>query len=489
MPSIKHQVFSLFFGKLVSMLILILLPIVLVRLMEKTDYGLYQQGILIINFLGGFFIFGVSSSYYYFYRIIEEEERRQLLWQSNIILISLGLIFLLMYYFLNQYIFLIVNNEGVLELVLPIGLAVLFYILSDPIEHIFVVEKKSRNVILLLVIQGLMKALLVIGAFVFFNNLSAVFWSLCFFYCLKFVVYQIYLIYNYWSTQLFSHWNKELLNQQVKYTYPLGLGNMVGIIGGRIDRFILSAYFTSSDFAMYSIAQFRIPIVSLIFPAVSNVIGPQIAICSKEGDLKEAIRLWHKMIVKFSLVVIPFTIYSIFSAQELITLLYTEKYIEAAFLYQLFLVTFFMQMLSRGIILSSFGYTKYIFKVKLISAIFTVIISFSLIPKFGVLGAALSYVIAFYFGGFLELIKAKRILELGWSNWFPYSDISKTLLAATISLLIVLPFKFLIINKLVFLLITSTVFFVICILLLIYLKQISKDQFIAVIKKYLKRKN
>ena len=74
--------------------------------------------------------------------------------------------------------------------------------------------------------------------------------------------------------------------------------NIVGVIGEKIDKFILSANFNSSDFAMYSVAQFRLPIISLIFPAVSNVLGPQIAVCGKEGDLIKAKIYWHKIIEK-----------------------------------------------------------------------------------------------------------------------------------------------------------------------------------------------
>ena len=79
--SIKKQVISLFIGKFMSMLILILLPVVLVRLMEKLDYGLYQQGILIINSVGAIFAFGISSSFYYFFNIINVKEKIQLIWQ------------------------------------------------------------------------------------------------------------------------------------------------------------------------------------------------------------------------------------------------------------------------------------------------------------------------------------------------------------------------------------------------------------------------
>ena len=143
--SIKKQVISLFIGKFMSMLILILLPVVLVRLMEKLDYGLYQQGILIINSVGAIFAFGISSSFYYFFNIINIKEKKQLIWQSGFLLLMLAIISSFILIFFNEYLSLIVSNVEILQLVLPIGLSVFFFILSDPIEHLLIVEKKYRN--------------------------------------------------------------------------------------------------------------------------------------------------------------------------------------------------------------------------------------------------------------------------------------------------------------------------------------------------------
>ena len=42
-------------------------------------------------------------------------------------------------------------------------------------------------------------------------------------------------------------------------------------VGSRIDKFILAMYFSASDFAVYSISQYRIPVINLIFPSVSNL--------------------------------------------------------------------------------------------------------------------------------------------------------------------------------------------------------------------------
>ena len=481
--SIKKQVISLFIGKFMSMLILILLPVVLVRLMEKLDYGLYQQGILIINSVGAIFAFGISSSFYYFFNIINIKEKKQLIWQSGFLLLILAIISSFILIFFNEYLSLIVSNVEILQLVLPIGLSVFFFILSDPIEHLLIVEKKSKAVILLLIIQSVIKASLIIFAFTKFDSIAVVFWFISFFYALKSAFYLFYISQNYRIIDVFINWDNSFLFRQLKFTYPIGLGNIVGVIGEKIDKFILSANFNSSDFAMYSVAQFRLPIISLIFPAVSNVLGPQIAVCGKEGDLIKAKIYWHKIIEKFSLVVIPFVMYSIFSARELITLLYTIKYIEAAYLYQIFLFTFFIQMLSRGIILHSFGYTKYIFKVKIIVFICSILLSFLLIPSYGIYGATFSYVFVFYLSGIIQVGKTKAILNLKLRELLPFSYIIKVTVISLLSLTVVIPFKFFRINDFLFLSLTFVLFFTSIIFLFLHKGLIKKEKITTIIEK------
>jgi len=436
--------------------------------MPKEEYGLYQQGILLVNLFGGLFLFSISSSYYYFFQTIDIGDKPQFIWQSNLVLFILAIIFLIVFFFLQNVVQVIVKNEQIDSLIKPIGFCVFFFLLSDPFEHLLVVEEKSKYVVILLVLQSLFKSALIILTYFLSNSVSIALYALGIFYSIKFCFYLIYTSINYGSFLKLRVLKKGLLKDQFSYSFPLGIGNFVGIVSERIDKLILSAHFTSTDYAMYSIAQFRIPVVSLIFPSVSNVLGPKIAICSRDNNIQEATKLWHKMINKFSLVVIPFTIFSIFTANELLSFLYTEAYIEAAFYYKIFLCTFFIQMLSRGIILNSFGYTKYIFKVKLATLVLSAVIGFSLIPKYGILGATLSYVIVFYFGGILQLTKVKSILKLKLKNWLPYANIIKLFAISFLCVLLIVPLKILISNNLIFLVLSTTLFGITYIILVDY---------------------
>ena len=70
-----------------------------------------------------------------------------------------------------------------------------------------------------------------------------------------------------------------------------------------------------------------------------------------ENKVKEASILWKKMVDKTSNVTIPAVFIFLLLADEIITILYTEEFIEAANYYRIFILSFLVSMFSYNIIL------------------------------------------------------------------------------------------------------------------------------------------
>ena len=157
--------------------------------------------------------------------------------------------------------------------------------------------------------NSLLRSVFIIIPILIFNDIIIVIWGLFVFNLLKSICYYYYIIINYGLDFRFYKWDRTYLIKHFEYTYPLGLSQIVGIVSSKIDGFILASNFSSADFATYSVAKFRIPLISLIFPAISNVIAPKITKCGKNNDLAGATILWHKIIVSLSRVVIPSTFF------------------------------------------------------------------------------------------------------------------------------------------------------------------------------------
>ena len=111
--SLKTQTLSLFVGKVLAFLVQIITPLILVRILTKTDFGVYQQ----FQLLAGMFlpILGLclNTSLFYYYPIYDQEGRKAIIIQTYCMLFLIGIIFVAV--FLNSHGF-ILAKVNLLEL-------------------------------------------------------------------------------------------------------------------------------------------------------------------------------------------------------------------------------------------------------------------------------------------------------------------------------------------------------------------------------------
>ena len=103
----------------------------------------------------------------------------------------------------------------------------------------FVVEKKSNYVIRYEILNVLLRFILILVASFIYKTVIAIIWSLILFNILRVIILSAYLNNNYKIFYNLNKWDKEISISQIKYTYPLGLANIVNKVGSKIDKFIL----------------------------------------------------------------------------------------------------------------------------------------------------------------------------------------------------------------------------------------------------------
>jgi len=308
----------------------------------------------------------------------------------------------------------------------------LFLLLSLLCEKLFIVEQKSNYVVRYNLVFTLSRVSLLIISFILFKTIIAMFWALILLYLGISLFLFFYIRKNYNINLKTKRWNVTYFLSQIKYSYPLALANIFSNIGKKADRFILSAFFSSSDFAVYSIANYKVPIVNLLFPSISNVIVPQISKKREEGNIEEVKRLWHKMIIVLGTVTIPTIIYFFVIAKPLITFLYTDQYISAVNIYRIVLLSMFALILRGTTILMAYGNTKFIFYTQVVYMIFSVGIGYFLIKNFGLFGAAFTLVFLVLMRELAYIYKSKLILNLNLSDWMPWGKLSRIVLCSLV---------------------------------------------------------
>ena len=79
-------------GKVLSLIFSFIVPLFLVRILEKSDYGLYSQFNMVFLFLAAFFGFGVRTNLIYFYNNLDIVKVRTALFQTVSIIVFFSIV-------------------------------------------------------------------------------------------------------------------------------------------------------------------------------------------------------------------------------------------------------------------------------------------------------------------------------------------------------------------------------------------------------------
>jgi O-antigen/teichoic acid export membrane protein len=145
--------------------------------------------------------------------------------------------------------------------------------------------------------------------------------------------------------------------------------------------------------AMYALAFNLAQKVLMIPTAWAGVLIPAFAKRSSQGDTAAASRLYHESIKSYFLVMTPFSLLMSSQATWLIKLLYGEQYLPASTAFSIAMLTVPSAAFSVpafSVIYGINGMTRKALAYMLIPVLLDLLLSATLIPKFGVTGAALA---------------------------------------------------------------------------------------------------
>lgn len=436
------RIISVFSGKTIFVLSQMVVPIFLTRILSVHNFGIYQNSLLFISFYSSLFSLGIIQSLYYFYP--QTDNKCRILRDITSLLAILAILFLMICIILRRIIFIPFTDLDSPSYFFPLIVAVIANILALPAEHIMILRGCKKGLLYYFTIEGLCKLLLTtILAYLFPAKIYVILWGIAFIYIFQSIFVLIFIAYiKYENAKTHANFNYTncSVEKQIRYNAPLALSSIINVVAERMDGVVLSTMLSVDDYAMYSAGKFRIPIVNLIFPSVTNVLAPRMVESIKRCDYVTATNIWHKMIIIFSVIIIPFFIFSELTAKELVVLLFTEKYSSSSVVYQIILFTFAVQIFSRGIVINTSGKTHLMVLSSSIAAIISLISVPLLINYYGIIGAAIGYVLAYNISGLIQVYYSTKILQLKLVSALPYLQVIKILV---ISLLCGLPILFL----------------------------------------------
>lgn len=437
--SIASDTVKLTASKIITLSISMLSAMLLSRFLTLEEYGTYSQLLLVINVITTFFMLGLPNSINYFLARAETELDRQkflsiyytLSWVLSFIsglLLVLG-VSLIIEYFDNP----LIKNFLFVLAILPWA-----NITQSSIENVLIVYHRTK----ILVVFRVLNSLLLLLIIVLFNVFNLDFKT----YMVLFVTIQsifsisVYIIVKNISGSLKVYIDAIQIKKILKFSLPIGLASALGVLSVQLDKIIIGRFYSTEEIAIYTNAAREIP-VTIIATSLTAVLMPQLVKMLKKSNYKGAINLWGETIEISYAILCFFSIALFVFAPEILTFLYSEKYIEGTSIFRIYSLVLLLRFTYFGMILNSIGKTHFIFYSSIASLGLNLILSYFFVNFIGFEGPAIATLISIALIQFYQLVATSKAIKINLREIFPWNALIKITLTNIFLGSIIMKFK------------------------------------------------
>jgi O-antigen/teichoic acid export membrane protein len=123
---------------------------------------------------------------------------------------------------------------------------------------------------------------------------------------------------------------KRVLGDQLRHSVPIGLWATLFALRAQADQWMVAARFSLQSFAAFSVAALLAPLVMLCRQAVSDTFFPSMSRVQASGDIAGMVALNARANAMVGVLLCPLLAFAFAFAEDIITLVYTATYLEAA---------------------------------------------------------------------------------------------------------------------------------------------------------------
>jgi O-antigen/teichoic acid export membrane protein len=406
------------------------LPLILVRSLSQTEFGLYKQVFLLVNTVITILPLGFAMSAFYFLPRCGREPGSVVF---NIVLFHsmigglVGLV-LLVYPGLLEVIF------GSHELVVHApGLALLVFlaIATSVLEIIAVANGEVAVAARLIVVTFLAKTLLLLGAVWLVPSIEALITAAALHYVL-----QGALLFWYLGTRFPRFWAARdwpMLRAQMGYTLPLGAAGMLSMAQLDLHSYFVARSFDAATFAIYAVGCFQLPFLQIVNESIGAVMIPTVSRLQLENQPGEIVQLVARMMRKLAALYFPLYACLLVTGREFVTVLFTERYQASwpIFAVNLTLIPLCILTAACDPVLRAYpAYTSVLVRIRVALVAVSVLGLWFVTAQHWLLGAIVVMVGVGLVDRLTVSVMLARVLHVGWRDLALFRDVAKLAAAA-----------------------------------------------------------
>ena len=346
-------------GSLSSFGLAIVSAAILSRYFDKSEYGTYKQIIYIYSTLLVVFTAGLPRVFGYFLPRYSLEQGRTIVWKISKLLFFAGVIFSICLFSGADFISNLLNNKELaygLKVFSPIPM---FLLPTLGLDGIFASYKVTIYTAIYNTLSRLTMLLFIVVPVIYFegNYITAIYgWlvaSIVTFFVAFFLKSIVFKNVIKKHTELTY---KEIFN----YSIPLVIASLWGIAIRASDQFYISRYFGADVFAEFSNGFIEIPFVTIVTASASVILMPVFSkIIHENTGKEELVRVWKSVLLKSTYVIYPTVIFCLFNADKIITILYSDVYLNSIVYFQICMFVNFFNIIVFAPLIFAMDETKF----------------------------------------------------------------------------------------------------------------------------------
>lgn len=406
-------------GRIISMLAGFVMPLVLVRFMSQSDYGVFSQYFTLYTALYVILAMGVHTNLFYFCPNATKKDVDKYESNTIVLLLVFGVIATLLF-LIPSLRHLVLGGSELSNYETFVILSITLAVPMNMISPLNAVREDKWGALLFPGGIAFSRIAIVVTATLMYNDLYKLFFFILIFQIVVLGVVVWYVLYRVNFKVDFG-----LMRKQLAYSIPFGGAIALQLLSNFFDKFVCMKYIEPAEYAVYAVAFLSIPGINQIYDSLCQVNIVNMSRSYTSGHLEEIAPQYGDFVVKVLSFSIPLILSVSYCSEEIITFLYTDKYLGAAPYFRLYTLTFLMSMLGAGTILRSMGKTKRSLASFLIACAIGLPLTLVLIRNYGTDGAIIGAIVNILLPRIIQMIFEIHSLKVSICAFLPWMKIWK----------------------------------------------------------------
>lgn len=402
---------------------------ILVRLLSVEDFGRYREFLVYATVLIGIAGFGISSS---LLRFVPDDPKRGWRFVDQTALLTLassiivtGGAFALDAVFGGR----LLGDYGA-----RVALYVFFFVNLDFWEFLWLSEKRSFAVLGYTTARLVARIAVVTITAALTKNVDAIILSLL---VLEAVRLGISAIGWRARARKVEDPGAYRWREQLNFCLPFGGALVLVTVNKSLGALFVAKMLGPVALAHYAIGVYVQPVITVLRNSLSDVLLPEMV--GGRASQTDRLELWRRSTVVAAIALVGAGVVLARFAEPLIHTFFSEKYLPAVPIFQLYLLVFLRESIDFAVPLRAVDQTGAILRSNTVALILNAALMIVLLPKWGVLGAVAAFLFSraiegIYLGA--QTMRAYRIDLRSLAHW---ADLLKVLLAATLAASVIAP--------------------------------------------------